>query len=137
MLLPIAPMPIVTENPKKPEQPIRALKDLLVSFERLRKYNLEKIYPGHGPIFNDANTLIDKQLARIDFRKNECLEAIKSGLKTPYEINRKMYPYQTMPPDFSGMYMVLGYIDLLEEEEEIRNVGKENEMFEYSDVLSE
>jgi len=131
MLLPIAPMPIVTENPKKAGQPIRALKDLINSFDRLRKFNLEKIYPGHGPIFNDANKLIDKQLARMDFRKNECFEAIKSSLKTPYEINRKMYPYQNMPPDFSGMYMILGYLDLLEEEGKIRNTGHAEKTFHY------
>lgn len=116
MLLPIAPMPIVTFDPEKPDQPVRALRNLLDSFERLRVFEIEKVYPGHGPEFFDANAVMDRQLARIQMRKKECLEAIVSGLITPYDINRKMYPYQTVPPDFSGMYMVLGYLDLLVEE---------------------
>jgi len=128
MLLPIAPMPIITEDPQKPKQPTRALHDLLISFDRLRKLDLQKIYPGHGPIFENANQLIDKQLARIEMRKKECLEAIQSGLQTPYEISRKMYPYQNLPPDFSGLYMVLGYIDLLKEESKIKNIGGEKEL---------
>ena len=109
MLLPIAPMPIAAEN-------TRPLLELLHSFERLKKFNIEKVYPGHGNPFSDANAMIDKQLARIQMRKEECFEAIKSGHTTPYQINRKMYPYQNIPPDFSGMFMVLGYVDLLEEE---------------------
>ncbi len=116
MILPIAPMPIVTEDPNNLGEPVRALRQLLDSFERLRVFEIEKVYPGHGPEFSGANPMIDKQLARIKMRKNECFEAVQSGLKTPYAINRKMYPYQTVPPDFSGMYMVLGYLDLLVEE---------------------
>jgi len=120
MLLPIAPMPIVSQNLKNPEEPLRALNELLSSFDRLKKYNIQKVYPGHGPEFSDANAIIEKQLTRIEMRKQECFEAIQSGLTTPYQINRKMYPYQMMPPDFSGMYMVLGYLDLLEEEGKIK-----------------
>lgn len=116
MLLPIAPMPIVVEDPKNKDQPIRALPDLLRSFDRLKEYDLKTVYPGHGEIFQDANKVIEKQLARIKVRKEECFEAIKAGSNTPYLINRKMYPYQQMPPDFSGMHMVFGYIDLLIEE---------------------
>ncbi len=120
MLLPIAPMPIVTEDPNNPDQPIRALKELQLSFERLKKYQIQQVYPGHGLEFTDANSIIEKQQARMQMRKNECYGAIKNGHQTPYEINRAMYPYQMMPPDFSGLYMVLGYLDLLEEEGRIQ-----------------
>jgi glyoxylase-like metal-dependent hydrolase (beta-lactamase superfamily II) len=92
MLLPVAPMPIAYDDPSQPGQPIRALSQLLQSFERLRAFEIQTVYPGHGKVFSDANAMIDKQLARIKMRK------------------------QMMPPDFSGMHMVLGYLDLLEEE---------------------
>ena len=116
MLLPITPMPIIVEDPNNSGQSTRSLHDMLHSFERLVSYNIETVYPGHGPVFVDANAMIEKQLARIEMRKEECFEAIKNGFATPYQINREMYPYQNMPPDFSGMFMVLGYVDLLEEE---------------------
>ena len=116
MLLPIAPMPIIVEDENHPGQPTKSLHQLLKSFERLQKYNIETVYPGHGPEFKDANAIIEKQLARIKMRKEECYDAIKNGFSTPFKINRKMYPYQNMPPDFSGMFMVLGYVDLLESE---------------------
>lgn len=126
MLLPITPMPIVVENPKVPGEPTRSLYDLLHSFERLVRFNIKTVYPGHGPVFVDANMMIEKQLARIEMRKEECFEAIKNGCSTPFLINRKMYPYQIMPPDFSGMFMVLGYLDLLEEEGRVKKVYEED-----------
>jgi glyoxylase-like metal-dependent hydrolase (beta-lactamase superfamily II) len=119
MLLPITPMPIVVEDPNQPGIPTRSLHDLLKSFARLIKYDIQTVYPGHGNVFVDANAMIEKQLARIEMRKEECFEAIKNGHTTPFQINRKMYPYQNIPPDFSGMFMVLGYADLLEEERRI------------------
>lgn len=120
MLLPIAPMPIPTENHKNKEQPIQPLNDLIDSFGRLKDFNFETVYPGHGPVFSDANKMIDKQLGRIQMRKEECLEIIKNGYHTPYQINRRMYPYQQIPPDFSGMFMILGYTDLLQAEGRIK-----------------
>ena len=90
------------------------------------KYDFQTVYPGHGPIFVNANAIIEKQLDRISMRKEECFEAIKNGLSTPYQINRKMYPYQNMPPDFSGMFMVMGYIDLLEEEGRVKRKMSDN-----------
>ena len=126
MLLPIAPMPIVAEDTKHPGKPIPSMNQLLNSFDRLKKFDIETVYPGHGPIFSDANKMINKQLARIEMRKEECYEAIKDGLNRPYLINRKMYPYQQMPPDFSGMFMILGYLDLLEQEERISKSYDEN-----------
>ena len=116
MLLPITPMPIIVEDKSNLGQSTRSLHDLLASFQRLLKYDIQTVYPGHGPVFVDANAMIEKQLARIEMRKEECFEAIKNGFSTPYQINRKMYPYQSMPPDFSGMFMILGYVDLLVEE---------------------
>ena len=128
MLLPITPMPIVVEDPNQPGTPTRSLHDLLKSFGRLLKFDIQTIYPGHGPVFVDANAMIEKQLARIDLRKEECFEAIKDGCSTPFLINRKMYPYQIMPPDFSGMFMVLGYVDLLEKEGRVKKVYDEDEV---------
>lgn len=119
MLLPIAPMPIKVENPNEKGQPVKGLVDLLNSFERLQTFNIQTVYPGHGSVFTDANAMIDKQLDRMEMRKEECYDCIKSGLNTLYHINRKMYSFQKIPPDFSGLFMVLGYIDLLEQEEKI------------------
>ena len=126
MLLPIAPMPIIANNPKTPGQPNRALFELLQSYERLKALDIQMVYPGHGKRFGPANRLINLQLDRIQQRKEECFNWIKSGLTTPYQINRAMYPYQQMPPDFSGLYMVLGYVDLLEGEGDILIEKEEN-----------
>ncbi len=122
MLLPIAPMPIVNEDPNRKGQPIRALRNLLDSYERMKTNNFEKVYPGHGPIFSNANEVIEAQLTRIEMRKNECLEHYQSGAKTVYEIHRKMYPAHEVPPNFSGIYMILGYLDLLAEEGKVPSI---------------
>lgn len=119
MLLPVAPMPIPFDAQAKSFQHQEPLHALLDSYERLKPLNIQTVYPGHGNIFSYANQAIDKQLARIHMRKEECFEAIKLGLATPYQINRKMYAYQNTPPDFSGIFMVIGYLSLLEKEERI------------------
>jgi len=118
MILPVAPMPIVMEDPNHSGQPIRALKSLLDSFDRLIPYDIQKVYPGHGPIFNNANAMIDRQVKRINKRKSECFELYQSGKKSVYEIHQKMYPEHKLPPNFSGVHMILGYLDLLREEVE-------------------
>lgn len=120
MLLPIAPMPIVSEDPDRPGKANRALKDMLTSYERLKTLGLQTVYPGHGPVFSDANSMIDQQMARIQMRKAECLELYRSGLRAVYDIHQKMYPDHRLPPNFSGIHMILGYLDLLREEGKVR-----------------
>lgn len=114
MLLPVAPMPIISEDPNNPGQKNRALKELLESFERLKPYDFQTVYPGHGPIFSNANAVIDRQLARINMRKAECLDLYNKGFKTVYAIHRQMYPNHQVPPNFSGIHMIQGYLDLLD-----------------------
>lgn len=116
MLLPITPMPIIEPHPNQPKESTRALKLLLHSFERLKALDIQMVYPGHGPAFPNANAIIDQQLARIQMRKEECFEKIASGASTPFDICQEMYPHQSIPPDFSGLFMILGYTDLLQEE---------------------
>ena len=130
-LLGLAPMPIVTEDPARQQTPIRALKQVMNSFDRFLEMDLQVVYPGHGPIFNNANELIEKQLKRIAQRKQECLEAVISGRSTIYQIKEEMYPYQETPPDFSGLNMVIGYLDLLEEEGRIRSEKNDAGVFKF------
>ncbi|MEL6256858.1 MAG: MBL fold metallo-hydrolase [Bacteroidota bacterium] len=126
MLLPIAPMPIPVKGKGELDPAQGALASLLKSYERLKGFEIKDVFPGHGPIFSGANGVIDRQLARIEMRKEECYEAIKHGLTTPYQVNRKMYPYQETPPDFSGLYMVLGYLQLLQLEGRVRKIEQES-----------
>ncbi|MEM8890350.1 MAG: MBL fold metallo-hydrolase [Bacteroidota bacterium] len=132
MLLPIAPMPIPVEGKNDPE--LGALASLLNSYARVKAYDIQEVFPGHGPIFSGANGVIDRQLARIGMRKEECYEAVKSGCSTPYEVNRKMYPYQQTPPDFSGLYMVLGYLELLQMEGKIQRMDEESSTLSFKAI---
>ena len=116
MLLPIAPMPIITAIDSDTGKPSPALRKLISSFYRIKNYYIHQVYPGHGKIYNNANLEIDKQLARISERKEECYQAIVSGADTPYAIHLMMYPHHTLPPNYSGIHMILGYLDLLEQE---------------------
>jgi len=116
MLLPLTPMPIVTEDLNQAGEPVHALKDLLHSFERLKAFDFQMVYPGHGPIFQKANLVIDHQIARIHTRKQDCLKILDAGAKTIYDIHQQMYPRHQMPPNFSGIHMIMGYLDLLEDE---------------------
>ncbi|MEL7220998.1 MAG: MBL fold metallo-hydrolase [Bacteroidota bacterium] len=130
MLLPITPMPIIEPVPDQPGKSTRALKLLLHSFDRLKTFDIQLVYPGHGPAFPNANEVIDRQLTRIQMRKEECFDKIVAGAATPFEICQQMYPHQIIPPDFSGLMMILGYTDLLEEEGRVsRRVDEIGQLF--------
>jgi len=119
LLLEKAPFPTVREDPNIPEKRYSGLPDFLKSLEHLKSLNVSKVYPGHGEEITAINQLIDRQIKRIDQRKEECLACIKSGHKTVFNICQKMYEHPNMMLQFAGTMMILGYTDLLIQENKI------------------
>ena len=73
--------------------------------------------PGHFERITDPHGMIDIQLQRIQDRKMECLEHIKKGKQEAGDLFQEMYPKGRSLP---GLNMLIGYLDLLEEEGKIR-----------------
>jgi len=119
MLLPKTPTPIVERPPDgkthRPSLPI-----FLESLDRCEALDIETVYPGHGEPFGDHRFLIQKQRNRIHKRKQQALTLIQQGHQTPSELVDIMYARYPVQSRFAGLWMLIGYLDLLLAEEKIR-----------------
>lgn len=55
------------------------LRAYLVSLRRLRHAGLGTLYPGHGPVIDDADTTLERLLAHRLDRERRVLEAVRGG----------------------------------------------------------
>ncbi len=115
MLLHKAPTPIVEEPPngktRRPSLPL-----LLDSFTVLEGLDIAIAYPGHGPLIHNPHELIRQQRQRIQARKQEALNHIRQGCQTVIELVNTMYAHYPENARIAGLWMVVGYLDLLKTE---------------------
>lgn len=115
MLLPKTPTPIVerpsTNQSRQPSLPI-----FMESLDRCEALDMDWVYPGHGEPFQNHRQLIQKQRDRIHQRKNEALALIQQGCHTAYALVNEMYAHYPPAFRFAGLWMLIGYLDLLEAE---------------------
>ena len=126
MLLPKTPTPIV-ENPEEGQSRTPSLPIYLQSLARVEQMDMEWVYPGHGEPFRQHRQLIAQQRGRIAQRKHECWQLIQSGAVTVADIVDRMYTNYPPQLRFTALWMVVGYLDLLQaegvvEEREINGV---------------
>lgn len=115
MLLHKAPTPIVEEPPdgktRRPSLPL-----LLDSFTVLEGLDIATAYPGHGPLIHNPQEIIQQQRQRIQTRKQEALNHIRQGCQTVIELVNIMYAHYPENARIAGLWMVVGYLDLLKTE---------------------
>ncbi|RMG93339.1 MAG: MBL fold metallo-hydrolase [Chloroflexi bacterium] len=112
MLLPKTPTPIV-ERPSHGQSRQPALPIYLQSLDKVEALDIQTVYPGHGDPFTNHRQLIQKQRARIQLRKEECYTLIQNGHHTVLELLMKMYAHYPEQIRFAGLWMLVGYLDLL------------------------
>jgi glyoxylase-like metal-dependent hydrolase (beta-lactamase superfamily II) len=66
--------------------------DYLRSLHVLRELSPRRIYPAHGPVREDAVTLIDEYIAHRLQREQQILDAIAAGDTTAQEMRARIYP---------------------------------------------
>jgi glyoxylase-like metal-dependent hydrolase (beta-lactamase superfamily II) len=112
MLMAKAPTPIV-ERPTRGTKRVPTLPQFLESLALVESLEVDMVLPGHGRPFGDHRQVISRQRLRIQTRKSECLQLIAGGRSTLAELVDKMYPH--LPPQFrfAGLWMLVGYLDLL------------------------
>ncbi len=55
--------------------------------ENLSAYEIDRVYPGHGPVFDDATAAIERDLSELDALVESCHEVVASvGSATAYEV---------------------------------------------------
>lgn len=116
-LLQTTPTPVV-ERPLSAQDRLPALPQFMQSLDRVAALDIEAVYPGHGRPFGsrfnlDHHAVIQKQCERIQQRKAECLQHIRGGFHTPADLVDKLYAHHPPQFRFAGLWMLIGYLDLL------------------------
>ena len=118
MLLPKTPTPIVERpSPNQPRQP--SLPIYMASLARCEALDIDWVYPGHGEPFRNHRQLIHTQRSRIHKRKDEALALIQQGHRTAYALMNEMYAHYPPAFRFAGLWMLIGYLDLLQAEGQV------------------
>ncbi len=116
-LLQTTPTPVV-ERPLHAQDRLPALPQFMQSLDKIARLEIEAVYPGHGRPFGsrfnlDHHAVIHKQCERIQQRKTECLQHIQDGAHTPAVLVNKLYAHHPPQFRFAGLWMLIGYLDLL------------------------
>jgi glyoxylase-like metal-dependent hydrolase (beta-lactamase superfamily II) len=119
MLLAITPVPIVESPAAGSRQRVPALPRFMQSLDMIEALDVDLVLPGHGRPFRNHREVINRQRERIFQRKDECQRWIESGLSTPAELLEKMYAHRPIQFRFAGLWMLMGYLDLLQAEDAI------------------
>ncbi len=112
-LMSIAPTPIIEAPPPGQTEHDPALPNFLASLEKVRALAVDQVWPGHGQPFRNHRRVIDRQVARIERRTQETQRWIGLGRETAITILDEMYGHLPELLRFAGMYMLIGYLDLL------------------------
>ena len=113
MLLKVTPTPVIDIKPGSDQVREKAIFKLLDSYRKIRLLDIDKVFPGHYEVFENAAQTIDHQVKRIHLRKEECYKIIVGGTSSFWEIGKMMYGSDLHLP---AINMMVGYLDLLEAE---------------------
>ncbi len=118
MLLSSAPTPVV-EAPPDGRTRVPSLPLFMESLDKVEALAIETAYPGHGRVIANPTTLIHQQRQRIQQRKQEALLLIQQGCQTVMALVDIMYAHHPANARIAGLWMLVGYLDLLKAEKAI------------------
>jgi len=136
MLLAITPVPVVESPPVGSRERVPALPLFMQSLDLIEALDVEVVLPGHGRPFRQHRQVIQRQRERIFERKNECLGWVEAGSSTLAELLDKMYAHRAIQFRFAGLWMLVGYLDLLMSEGVVKQ-RTINKVWHYSLVHSD
>ena len=127
MLLHIAPTPIPEPPPVGQTERTPSLPQFLESLKVVELLDCDMVYPGHGSPITEYRTVIQRQRDRIESRKLQCLQLIQDGHSRLGELMQTMYAHYPPQARFAGLWMTIGYLDLLAAEDKIKFVESEQD----------
>lgn len=111
LLIPTATPVVETPPLGQPRHP--SLPEMLVSMRKIATLEVETVYPGHGSPFTNHRNVVEAQIKRIHQRKEECYQHILNGASTVAQLFQRMYGAPATVMGMAGLWMALGYVDLL------------------------
>lgn len=121
MLLSVTPTPFYELSNGLTGDRIKGLPLMMQSYQQLSELDFTVAYPGHYDVIHNPKEIIQKQVDHIHKRKMQCFEFIKSGNDNYQKLYNLMYDKFTL----TAVTMLVGYLDLLVEEQKIRWIEDE------------
>jgi glyoxylase-like metal-dependent hydrolase (beta-lactamase superfamily II) len=87
--------------------------DYLDSLRKLRDLRPLRIYPGHGPVREDAVPLIEEYIEHRQMRERQIVQSLSSGPATPVELRERIYPELHEALHQAAELQILAHLDLL------------------------
>jgi glyoxylase-like metal-dependent hydrolase (beta-lactamase superfamily II) len=116
---PLLARPLPGTEPPDGRRP-RALMTYLDSLRQTRELDIDLVLPGHGDPVEDHAALIDERFALHARRARKIGRLIAEAPRTAYEIAQALWGAIAVTQAFLTLSEVLGHVDLLLAEEEIR-----------------
>lgn len=113
MLLAVTPTPVVEQPPPGAGRRVPALPLFVRSLAVVEALDVATVYPGHGRPFGDHRRVVARQRQRIEQRRDECLGFVRAGLARVPQLLDAMYAHQPPATRLAGLWMLIGYLDLL------------------------
>jgi len=113
MLLKIIPNPIIDADLQAPYTRVKSLVMQLASYEKIAQLNITKTFPGHFDAFENADTVIKRQVQKIRLRTEKCFTLIQNGVSSAIDLANGVYPNRI---NNATLFMVIGFLDILQEE---------------------
>lgn len=108
--------PVMNAQRGADAQRTKSLLQYRQNFQELRELYIKAVFPGHGPIFEDAYGLIEKRLSDQEKRRERFLEIlVERGESSAYELAITFFPRHQ---DQTSLILseTLGYLDWLLED---------------------
>jgi len=115
----ISPNPLL-ELDKNTGEKFKSLVEYKKSLDKLRRFDIKFILPGHFTFIDDIDGLIKRLKRFYRMRQGRLLDLIDQGNFTPYDLMQKIFP-RLIPGDvFLGISEVVANLEVLEEKGLIR-----------------
>jgi glyoxylase-like metal-dependent hydrolase (beta-lactamase superfamily II) len=99
----------------------------LRSLSALLDYDLERLYPGHGPLVDDAEAKIDEYLDHRHQRERQVLDALAAGDRNPAEVVARVYADVDPALHAAAELSVRAHLVKLVREERVKAIGDDYE----------
>lgn len=99
------------------------LRGYLASLSRVRELRPARIYPGHGPLIENAAELIDQYIAHRLQRERQVLDALAQGPATVEALVRAIYPLLDPAITPAAEETLIAHLHKLEEEQRVEQAG--------------
>jgi glyoxylase-like metal-dependent hydrolase (beta-lactamase superfamily II) len=119
----ISSNPLISRPLDGSDERPRALMTYIDSLRRTRELPARIVLPGHGDPIVDHRALIDERLELHRRRAERIFELIAEHPRTAYEIAQELWGNVAVTQAFLTLSEVLGHLDLLAEEQRVREVA--------------